>query len=104
MTEYKIVIEETAENDLTGIFSYICDTLCEPDIALRIYIAVKQEILSLKNMPLRYAAVNEEPYSSMGVRRIGVENYSVFYIVDQPEKTVHIFRVLYNRREWQSLL
>ena len=55
-------------------------------------------------MPFRYAVVNEEPYRSMGVRRIPVENYTVFYIVDENAKTVHIFRILYNRREWQYLL
>jgi plasmid stabilization system protein ParE len=55
-------------------------------------------------MPSRYAVVVEEPYRSMAVRRIAVENYTVFYIVDENEKTVHIFRILYNRREWQYLL
>lgn len=104
MTEYKIVIEETVENDLVGILSYISDTLHEPDIAKKIYILIKQEILTLNKMPFRYAVVNEEPYSSMGVRRIPIENYTAFYIVDETEKTVHIFRILYNRREWQCLL
>lgn len=104
MTEYKIVIEETTENDLVGILSYISDTLHEPDIAKKIYILIKQEILTLNKMPFRYVVVNEEPYSSMGVRRTHIENYTAFYIVDETEKTVHIFRILYNRREWQCLL
>ena len=104
MTEYKIVIEETAENDLVGILSYISDTLHEPNTAMKIYASIKKEILTLNQMPLRYALVNEEPYRSMGVRRIPVENYTAFYVVDENEKTVHIFRILYNRREWQYLL
>lgn len=104
MTEYKIVIEETAENDLVGILSYISDTLHEPCIAMKIYGSIKKEVLTLNKMPFRYAVVNEEPYRSMGVRRIPVEKYTAFYIVDENEKTVHIFRILYNRREWQYLL
>ena len=104
MTEYKIVIEQTAENDLLGILSYISDTLHEPSIAMKIYGLIKKEILNLNRMPFRFEVVNEEPYRSMGVRRIPVENYTVFYIVDENEKTVHIFRILYNRREWQYLL
>lgn len=104
MTEYKIVIEQTAENDLLGILSYISDTLHEPSIAMKIYGLIKKEILTLNRMPFRFEVVNEEPYRSMGVRRIPVENYTVFYIVDENEKTVHIFRILYNRREWQYLL
>ena len=104
MTEYKIVIEETAENDLVGILSYISDTLHEPNVAFKIYSSIKKEILTLDKMPFRYAVVNEEPYRSMWVRRIPVENYTAFYVVDENERTVHIFRILYNRREWQYLL
>ena len=104
MTEYTIVIEETAENDLVGMLSYISNTLHEPNTAFKIYNSIKKEILSLEKMPFRFAVVNEEPYRSMGIRRIPVENYTAFYIVDENEKTVHIFRILYNRREWQYLL
>lgn len=104
LTEYKIVIEQTAENDLLGILSYISDTLHEPSIAMKIYGLIKKEILTLNRMPFRFEVVNEEPYRSIGVRRIPVENYTAFYIVDENEKTVHIFRILYNRREWQYLL
>ena len=104
MTEYKIVIEQTAEKDLVGILSYISDTLHEPSIAMKIYGLIKKEILTLNRMPFRFEVVNEEPYRSMGVRRIPVENYTAFYIVDENEKTVHIFRILYNRREWLYLL
>ena len=104
MTEYKIVIEETAENDLVGILSYISDTLHEPNIAFKIYGSIKKEILTLNKMPFSYVVVNEEPYRSMGVRRIPVENYTAFYVVDEEGQTVHIFRILYSRREWQYLL
>ena len=104
MTEYKIVIEQTAENDLLGILSYISDTLHELIIAMKIYGLIKKEILNLNRMPFRFEVVNEEPYRSMGVRRIPVENYTAFYIVDENENTVHIFRILYNRREWRYLL
>jgi len=37
LTEYKVVIEETAENDLLGILNYIKNTLHEPNIAMKIY-------------------------------------------------------------------
>ena len=104
MTEYKIVIEETAEKDLVGILSYIGDTLLEPNTAVKIYSSIKKEILTLNKMPFRYAVVSEEPYRSMGVRRIPIENYTAFYVVDEDGRAVHIFRIIYNRREWQYLL
>lgn len=104
MTKYRIIIEETAEKDLLDILSYISDTLHEPNIAKKLYSSIKTEILSLKELPFRYAVVTEEPYGSMGVRKIPIKNYTVFYIIDDRSKTIHIFRILYNRREWQYLL
>ena len=104
MTEYKVVIEKTAENDLVEILNYISNTLHEPNTAVKIYGLIKKEILTLDKMPFRYGVLRDEPYSSIGVRGIPAQNYIAFYVIDEDEKTVHIFRILYNRREWQYLL
>ena len=104
MTKFDVIIEPTAEKDLYGILTYISETLLEPAIAKRIYMSIKEQVLSLSDMPLRYALIDEEPYRSMSVRKIPVENYIAFYIVDESHHTVHVFRILYNRREWQNLI
>ena len=104
MMKYDVVIESTAERDLYGILTYISETLLEPAGAKRIYAAIKEQVLSLSNMPLRYALIDEEPYRSMGVRKIPVENYIAFYIVDEAHDTVHVLRILYNRRDWHNLI
>ena len=102
--EFNVIIESSAEKDLYGILTYISETLLEPAVAKRIYLSIKEQILSLSSMPLRYALIDEEPYRSMGIRKIPVENYIAFYIVDESHKTVHVFRILYNRREWHNLI
>lgn len=102
--EFDVIIEFSAEKDLYGILTYISETLLEPAVAKRIYCSIKEQILSLSSMPLRYALIDEEPYRSMGIRKIPIENYIAFYIVDESHKTVHVFRILYNRREWRNLI
>lgn len=102
--EFNVIIESSAEKDLYGILTYISETLLEPAVAKRIYLSIKEQILSLSSMPLRYALIDEEPYRSMGIRKIPVENYFAFYFVDESGKTVHVFRILYNRREWHNLI
>ena len=104
MITYKIVIERTAENDLSDILSYISNTLHEPTIAKKLYNEIKENFSNLKSMPHRHKIVNEEPYRSIGVRMLLIENYIAFYVVDEERKTVHIFRILYNRRDWQQIL
>ncbi len=104
MERYEVLIELSAERDLLGILTYISETLKEPETAFRIYSAIKEQIESLRMMALRCKLVNDELYSSRGVRRLSAENYSIFYIVDREKREVHVFRILCNRREWQSLL
>lgn len=104
MEKYKVIIEGTAENDLIEILDYIGRILHEPRTAERIYFSIKEQVLSLSEMPFRYPLIQDEPYRTNGVRRIPVENYSAFYLVDDQDKTVHVLRIIYNRREWMNFL
>lgn len=104
MTEYKVIIELPAQRDLQGLLRYIMDTLKEPVIARRIYTSIKEQILTLSQIPLRHNVVQEQPYAVMGVRKLLVENYFTFYIIDEEKCEVHVLRILYNRREWQNIL
>ncbi len=102
--KYKVIFELPAQRDLQDIFYYITDTLKEPATAQRIYISIKEQILTLQQMPLRHSIIQEHPYAEMEVRKLLVENYIVFYVVNEERCKVHILRILYNRREWQSIL
>jgi toxin ParE1/3/4 len=104
LDNFEVVIENTAEKDLVGILNYIFGTLLEPESARRVYASLKTQISSLEQFPYRYPTISEEPYATMNVRKIPVENYLTFYIVDDERKKVHVFRILHNRREWQHML
>ena len=60
--------------------------------------------MSLSELPERYAVIDEQPYNEIGVRKMLVENYIVFYVADRQQNTVTVLRILYNRREWHNLL
>ena len=104
MDEFDVIIETTAESDLRGILCYIMKTLKEPVTAGRIYFSIKEQIMTLTQMPLRFPLVRDELFAAHGLRRMPAENYSVFYVADEALAKVHVLRVLYNRREWQNLL
>ncbi len=104
MRTYEVYIERAAERDLLGILRYITDTLKAPQAAQRVYSSIRTEILLLKQSPARHRVVDAEPYASRGVRKMPVENYTVFYLIDDNTGSVHVFRVLYNRRDWENLL
>jgi len=102
--EYEVILETTAILDLYEILDYITDVLKAPESAERVVLSIEEKVMSLSFMPARHQIVNDEPYASMGVRLIPVENYIAFYVIDESKRKVHVFRILYNRREWQNFL
>lgn len=104
MNKYSIEITEPAENDLIGIRDYISNELLEPSIAKKIVSRIGNAILELEGMPQRHGLVADGRLALQGVRRIIVDNYIVFYIISEEDKTVTVIRILYSRRNWQSLI
>ena len=104
MEKYDVRIVDAAEQDLNQIFGYIADVLHEPEAAARLLLSFREAIDSLHTLPFRQRPLKEEPYSALGVRRLFVGNYIIFYSAVEDNTTVQILRVLYKRREWQALL
>ena len=104
LIKYNIIIQESAEYDLESIIEYISHGLQEKRIAFNLYEKLKENMFSLKTMPGRCKIIDEEPYKKMKLRRLVVDNYSIFYIVNEEMLTVHIIRILYNHRDWKNLI
>lgn len=104
MTRYKIEITQPAENDLREVKRYISNELMEPDTAKRVVAKIGEVIMGLSELPLRNALVADERLAFKGIRKIIIDNFIVFYIVDEENEIVTIIRILYNRRNWIDLL
>lgn len=104
METYNILITRPAEEDLYRINSYISKELLEPEIAKSMISKIAKEINFLDHMPFRNALAADERLAYKGIRKVIVDNYIIFYIVTEENKTVTIIRILYSRRNWISLL
>jgi len=102
--EYSVILETTAVLDMYRIFDYITDVLKAPQAAQRVFLSIEKQVMSLNFMPARHNIVRIEPYATIGLRMLPVENYNAFYIIDDSNLEVHVIRILYNRREWQNVL
>ena len=104
MKRYKVISKPEVREDLRGIFAYISNDLKEHAAAQRICDLIETEISALNQFPMRVAVIEDEPFAAKGIRRLLIKNYTIFYIVDNPAEEVHVLRVVYNRREWNSLM
>ena len=93
MKVYKIEITQEALADMEQLYNYIVVTLLAPENAMRQYNRIADAILRLDILPERFRVMDSEPECSKKLRRMLVDNYSVFYVVN--EDSVIITNVLY---------
>ena len=104
MRNYRIEIGTLAQEDITGIMLYISRTLQEPRTAGKLYRLIKQEILTLEQMPDRYPYEVDSRLRALGIRKMLVKNHKVLYFVDSEQQLVKIVRVVYAGRDISKLL
>lgn len=92
---YRIRYTPLANEDLDEIDTYISTVLLNPQAALNLLGKMEESINRLKRFPLIGSKL-EDPYlASKGYRKLVVQNYLVFHLVDQAQKEVIIMRVMY---------
>ena len=81
--------------DLRKIYSYIANELLVPETAAAQLGRIRKEVRSLDFMPARYTLVEWEPWNSMKMHQLPVDNFIVYYLVDDKERTVTVARIFY---------
>lgn len=104
MIKYKVIVTSLATDDINGINDYITEELKEEEKTKGLISSFKEAMISLDQLPTRHNLVSDEQLSYLGIRKLLVENYIVFYVVSEKNKTVTVVRVLHNRRDWNNLI
>lgn len=102
MKEYRIEYAADVRRDLQEIQHYIAVELRENTVAKKQIARIKKAISTLRTLPKRYGCVEWEPWSSMGMRRMPVDNYIVYYMVK--ENVVQITRIFYGGRNVEDII
>ena len=101
---YEVRSTARARVDMKNIYSYIADTLLEPVIAEKQYSRIEKAVYSLDTMPERFRRYETEPWRSRNLRIMPVDNYLVFYTVDNKNQTVTVARIIYGARDTENEL
>jgi len=101
---YSLKFTPKVEEDLDEIYNYISTKLFAEGAAVSLMDKIENSIMRLKEFPLSCSYVLDKPLKNRGYRRLIVENYIVFYLVDEVEKQVVIMRVLYGASDYENIL
>ena len=101
---YSVIYSSKAKDDLIEIYSYIAFALQVPDIAEGQVNRIRKTIRSLDFMPSRYITVEWEPWKSMRMHQVPVDNFVVYYVVNDDSRTVTVIRIFYGGRDIEDII
>lgn len=101
---YRLKITPIASQDLDEIYSYIATELFNGNAAENLMGKIEKSIMGLKDFPLSYNFVADEILRQKGYRKLVIDNYIAFYIVNEEEKQVVIMRVLNGRQKYEDIV
>lgn len=102
MKQYTVEITDEALADMEQLYNYIAFVLLAPDNAMGQYNRIADAILKLDAFPERFRIMDSEPEHSKGIRRMPIDNYSVFYVIKQDR--VIVTDVLYSASDIEERL
>lgn len=100
---YSVIYSPKATEDLKEIYSYIAFTLLAPDTAKSQVDRIRKKIRSLDFIPSRNPLVDWEPWKSMGMHKVPIDNFVIFYTVDESPPAVTVIRIVYGRRDIENI-
>lgn len=103
MNLYRVEYSQEALVDIKSIYTYISQILHAPLTARRQVNRIRKEIRDLEAFPTKYVLVEWEPWASMKMHRLPIDNYVVFYLVDEQAMAVKIVRIVYGGRNLEDL-
>ena len=104
MQTYRVKITQQAQEQMIDIADYIQNELLAPRAAIDTMSALRSSIKSLSSMPGRIQLTEEEPWHSEGIRRMVVQNFYVYFWIDEDRKIIQVMAVVYARRDQMRFL
>lgn len=102
--EYCVKITDNAIQQMQDITEYIAMELMAPDTADRWLTHMENEVRGLGFMPERIPLIEEKAWRAMGIRKLVVDNFLVYFHVDEMEKTVWVTAIVYGGRDQKYVL
>lgn len=101
---YRLSYLPIASRDIAEIVNYIAETLSTPKAAFDLLIALDESLSRLIDFPYTCRVYQPVKPLKHDYRILHVKNYAVFYTVNEQEKLVEIYRVIYAQQDFDKQL
>ena len=100
---YEIILTDTAREELEAIYEYIAKKLYAEPAANRLMEKIEQSFLNLKQNPYIWTKVCVKHHNDI-YRRLIVDNYIALYDINEDNKQVIVYRVLYGGMNYLNVI
>lgn len=106
MRKYKYTLKMTsaASADLDEIYRYIGNELYNESAAVPLMDKIEDSFKRLKDFPFSCNFVFDDYLKNKGYRKLIIENYIGFYIVDEEKQQVIVMRLLYAKQKYEDII
>ena len=101
---YKIELTECFKEELNLAYDYIEYISDSKTIADKIISKTFKKIYLIKDKPFAWSFVKDDYLASIGYRSVLVDNYLLFYLIDEKIKTIFIERFLYAYSDYINII
>ena len=101
---YSIIYSPESLDDLRSIYMYIAYELCAGDAAKRQVDRIRSAIRKLDTFPEGHSHIDWEPWASIGMHYLPVDNYIVYFLVNNNSQSVSIVRIFYGGRDVEQII
>lgn len=88
MKKYIVEITDEALWDMEQLYNHIALNLSDPENAIGQYNRIADEILKLEYLPERFKIIDLKLECAKEIRKMMVDNYSVFYVIEDDHVVV----------------
>lgn len=104
MDNYTVKLTRQARQQMREMAQYIAGAFQAPNSALHLIDMLEEKILSLSAFPARAPLVDEEPWHSLGIRKLSVKKYLIYFWIDEDARKVQVTAILHSMQDQSRYL
>lgn len=101
---FNINITESAKKDILEIIDYYRKTINDLEAAKKFIYKIKDKFSLIAVYPKCYPLIKNEHVKDKNIRKVVLDNYIIFYIIDGKNKTIMILRILNGFTDYYRIL
>ena len=102
--KYKVILTDTAKQDLREIALYIAEESKDKEIAKAFVNELREKTKKLQEYPNRGALPDDRILKALGYKFLLHKEYLLFYMVNESEETVYVMAIFNSKKDYMRVM